>query len=39
VAKPNYIDDVELRQNALEDEIARAQLHCSSNDLMQGTLG
>lgn len=32
--KPDHIADLERRQKALEDEIAKALLHCSTDDLM-----
>jgi hypothetical protein len=32
--KPDYIFNLEQRQHALEEEIARALLHCSSDDPM-----
>jgi hypothetical protein len=34
VSKPDYIFDLERRQHALEDEIARTLSHCSTDDLM-----
>ena len=38
VPKPNYIFDLERRQQVLEEEIARALSHCSSDDPMVGDL-
>jgi hypothetical protein len=34
VPKPDHITDLERRQKALEDEIAKAMLHCSTDDPM-----
>jgi hypothetical protein len=34
VPKPDHIADLERRQKALEDEIAKAMLHCSTDDPM-----
>ena len=34
VPKPDHIADLERRQQALEDEIEEAMLHCSTDDLM-----
>ena len=34
VTKPDHIVDLERRQKAIEDEIAKALLHCSTDDLM-----
>jgi hypothetical protein len=36
--KPDYIFDLERRQQVLEDEIARALAHCSADDPMVGDL-
>ena len=38
MAKPDYIFDLERRQQVLEDEIARAMQHCSADDPMVGDL-
>jgi hypothetical protein len=38
VPKPDYIFDLERRQQVLEEEIARALLHCSSDDPMVADL-
>jgi hypothetical protein len=34
VPKPDHIADLERRQKTLEDEIAKALRHCSTDDLM-----
>jgi hypothetical protein len=34
VPKPDHIADLERRRKALEDEITKALLHCSTDDLM-----
>ena len=34
VPKPDHIADLERRQKALEDEVAKALLHCSTDDPM-----
>ena len=34
MTKPDHIADLERRHQALEDEIAKALLHCSTDDLM-----
>jgi hypothetical protein len=34
VPKPDHIADLEKRQHALEDEIAKALLHSPTDDLM-----
>ena len=34
VSKPDHIADLERRQKALEDEVANASLHCSTDDPM-----
>ena len=34
VPKPDHIADLERRHQALEDEIIKALLHCSIDDLM-----
>jgi len=34
VTKPDHIADLERRHQALEDEIGKALLHCSTDDLM-----
>ena len=34
MAKPDHIFDLERRQQVLEEEIARALSHCSSDDPM-----
>ena len=34
MTKPDHIVDLERRQKAIEDEIAKALLHCSTDDLM-----
>jgi hypothetical protein len=34
VAKPDHISDLERRQKSLEDEIAKALLHCPTDDPM-----
>jgi len=34
VTKPDHIVDLERRQKFLEDEIAKALLHCSTDDPM-----
>ena len=36
--KPDHIFDLELRQQVLEEEIARAISHCSPDDPMVGDL-
>jgi hypothetical protein len=36
--KPDYIFDLERRQQALEEEISRALQHCVANDPMVGDL-
>lgn len=36
--KPDYILDLERRQQALEEEISRALLHCPTDDPMVGDL-
>jgi hypothetical protein len=38
VPKPDYIFDLERRQQVLEEEIARALSHCSPDDPMVGDL-
>jgi hypothetical protein len=38
VPKPDYIFDLERRQQVLEEEIARALSHCSADDPMVGDL-
>jgi hypothetical protein len=34
MAKPDHIADLERRQKSLEDEIAKALLHCPTDDPM-----
>ena len=34
MSKPDHIADLERRQKALEDEVANASLHCSTDDPM-----
>jgi hypothetical protein len=38
VPKPDFISDLERRQQALEDEIANALIYCSAGDPMVADL-